>query len=295
MNPVALGLSHLGVACMKAMASWPLAWIRGLGTFFGHLLYIVAHSRRHVVLTNLALCFPQWSEAERRTMARRTFVCFAQTFLDRSWLWHAPPNVLEKRLRLHGALHELEGHQPTIVFSPHFYGLDAGAVAVCMRVPRPFTGISTPQANPVIDAWINTGRHRLGQVHMYTRMEGAKGNLQSLKAGGVLYLLPDMDFGTEGTVFVPFYGVMASTVTSIHRFARLARAKVISVVPRLTAQGYEVEVMAAWADFPSRDMEADTLRGNRLLESFINRSPEQYFWVHKRFKTRPPGHPPVYD
>jgi len=110
----------------------------------------------------------------------------------------------------------------------------------------------------------------------------------------VLYLLPDMDFGAEGTVFVPFYGVQASTVPSIHRFARLARAKVISVVPRLTPQGYDVEVLPAWPDFPTQDMAADTWRGNQLLETLIKRSPEQYFWVHKRFKTRPPGQPSVY-
>jgi len=293
-NPLTRLLSHSAIGLMKLMARWPLPWLRALGWVFGHILYALAHSRRRIVQTNLALCFPELSQAQRTQLARRTFVCFAQTFLDRSWLWHAPPALLEKRLHLHGALAELEGQQPTIVFSPHFYGLDAGAVAVCMSVPRPFTGISTPQANPVIDAWINTGRHRLGQVHMFTRNEGAKGNLKSLREGGVLYLLPDMDFGAEGTVFVPFYGVQASTVPSIHRFARLARAKVISVVPRLTPQGYDVEVLPAWPDFPTQDMAADTRRGNQLLETFIQRSPEQYFWVHKRFKTRPPGQPPVY-
>lgn len=294
MNPLTRVLSHAAIGLMKLMARWPLPLLRALGWVLGHLLHALAHSRRRIVLTNLALCFPALSQTQRSDLARRTFVCFAQTFLDRSWLWHGPPALVKKRLHLHGALAELEGHHPTIIFSPHFYGLDAGAVAVCMAVPRPFTGISTPQANPVIDAWINTGRHRLGQVRMFTRNEGAKGNLNSLRAGGVLYLLPDMDFGADGTVFVPFYGVAASTVPSIHRFARLARAKVISVVPRLTPKGYDVEVLPVWPDFPTGDRVADTCRGNQMLEGYIHRSPEQYFWVHRRFKTRPPGQPPVY-
>ena len=110
----------------------------------------------------------------------------------------------------------------------------------------------------------------------------------------MFYLLPDMDFGPSDSVFVPFFGVPAATLPSVPRFARLGRAKVITVLPRITPQGYTVELMPAWKDFPGDDAVADTALMNRRLEGFIATMPEQYYWVHKRFKTRPPGETGVY-
>ena len=95
-------------------------------------------------------------------------------------------------------------------------------------------------------------------------------------------------------MFVSFYGVPAATVPSLSRFARLGRAKVVPVVTRMTRDGYEVRVLPAWADFPSDDVVADTALMNQRLEAYIDEMPDQYFWVHKRFKTRPPGEPGVY-
>jgi KDO2-lipid IV(A) lauroyltransferase len=283
-----------GIAFMRALAPLPLPVVRALGTGLGWLLYAVVVPRRHVVQVNLALCFPELSPAERTALTRQTFVFFAQTWLDRSWLWHGRREVLQKRLTLHGALHEFEGHAPTIVFSPHFYGLDAGATAINMHIDRDFTSIYSEQSNPLLDRWIKAGRLRFGRVRLFLRSEGVKANVAALRSGEVLYLLPDMDFGSESTVFVPFFGVPTATVPSIPRFARLGRAKVISVVPRLTPTGYDVEVMPAWDNYPSGDLEADTAMVNQHLERFIRTMTAQYYWVHKRFKSRPPGLPPVY-
>jgi KDO2-lipid IV(A) lauroyltransferase len=286
--------TRAGIAFMRLLAHFPLPVVRGLGAALGWVLYAVAVPRRRVVQVNLALCFPERSAAERRSLARQTFVYFAQTWLDRSWLWHGRPEVLARRLHLHGALNEFEGHAPTIVFSPHFYGLDAGATAINMAIDRDFTSIYSEQSNPLLDQWIKAGRLRFGRVRLFLRSEGVKANVSALRSGEVLYLLPDMDFSFEGTVFVPFFGVPTATVPSIPRFARLGRAKVISVVPRLTAKGYDVEVMPAWPNYPSGDLEADTALVNQHLERFINTMPAQYYWVHKRFKSRPAGLPPVY-
>jgi KDO2-lipid IV(A) lauroyltransferase len=103
-----------------------------------------------------------------------------------------------------------------------------------------------------------------------------------------------MDFGRDQTVFVPFYGVQAATVPSLSRFARLGRAKVVPVVSKLTREGYEIEVLPAWEDFPSEDAVADTALMNQRLQSYIDTMPSQYYWVHRRFKTRPEGEEPVY-
>lgn len=287
-------LTSLGLGIMRLTALLPLSWVRALGSVLGFLLYALVPSRRKVVLTNLALCFPQWPDDHRRRTARRTFVYLAQAWLDRGWLWHAPEAVLRRRLRLSGALYEFEGLAPTVVFSPHFYGLDAGATAINMNIEREFTSIYTPQANVGVDEWIKAGRLRWGRVQLFQRADGVKANVAGLRSGQVLYLLPDMDFGPAGSVFVPFFGVQAATVPSIARFARLGRAKVITVVPRMTTDGYEVEILPAWKDFPGGDLLADTARGNALLETLVLSMPDQYYWVHRRFKSRPPGQPAVY-
>jgi KDO2-lipid IV(A) lauroyltransferase len=189
---------------------------------------------------------------------------------------------------------ELNDPQPVVIFAPHFVGLDAGWTALTQQLPRHFTTIYTDQANKIMDAWILAGRQRFGSAQLFGRVAGVKTIVTALRSGDPLYLLPDMNYGPEESVFVPFYGVNAATVPSLSRFAKLGRAKVVPVVTRMTATGYEVQVMPRWSNFPSDNPLADTARMNSHLESYINTMPEQYFWVHKRFKDRPAGHPAVY-
>ncbi len=287
-------ISRLGILFMRLLALLPLAWVRALGVALGWLLYLVVVPRRRVVQANLALCFPHWEARRRAALVPRVFVRFAQAWLDRSWLWHGAPRKTLRRLRLTGAVHELEGSAPTVVFAPHFVGLDAGWTALTQQLRRPFTTIYTDQADKVLDAWILAGRRRFGDVRLFGRVDGVKAIVAALRDGAPLYLLPDMNFGPEESVFVPFYGQPAATVPSLSRFARLGRARVVPLVTRLTREGYEVKVLPAWDDVPSADAVADTALMNLRLQSWIDEMPEQYYWVHKRFKTRPPGMPPVY-
>lgn len=275
--------------CLVVIGYLPLPVVRFLGAILGWLLYGLVPSRRRVVQVNLALCFPHWSPAQRRRHAQRTFVLFAQAWMDRGWLWHAATSITQRRLRLVGAVTALSGDVPTVIFAPHFVGMDAGWTALTQQLPRRFSTIYTDQANKVADAWILQGRKRYGDARLFGRIEGVKPILAGLKAGEPLYLLPDMNFGPEESVFVPFYGVPAATVPSLSRFARLGRAQVVPVVTRLTDDGYEVRVLPAWDDFPTGDLLADTALMNQRLEGYINAMPDQYYWVHKRFKDRPAG------
>jgi KDO2-lipid IV(A) lauroyltransferase len=290
--------SKLGIGFMRSLAHVPFPLVRGFGAVLGRLLHGVALSRRRVVDVNLALCFPDKSPAERRRMARETFVYVAQSWLDRSWLWHAPEEVVARHLKVVGAAAEIDeianGQEPMILFAPHFYGLDAAATALTMHTARPSTTIYTTQRDPMVDQWISEGRKRFGNVITLNRVDGIKPILAGLRKGGLLYLLPDMDFGRDQTVFVPFYGVQAATVPSLSRFARLGRAKVVPVVAKLTPDGYEIEVLPAWQDFPSDDAVADTALMNQRLQGYIDSMPSQYYWVHRRFKTRPDGEATVY-
>ena len=286
--------SHAVIFFMRVLARLPLAWLRAVGAALGVLLFHLLRSRRAVAETNLALCFPALPAQDRRELVRQIFIRFTQAWLDRGWLWHGAPERTLQRLKIIGDVGQLQGNAPTVLFVPHFVGLDAGATALSQQVPRDFNTIFTPQSNQVMDAWIAQGRRRFGNARLFDRRQGVKEIVASLRQGQPLYLLPDMDFGAKDAFFVLFYGVAAATVPSLSRFARLGRAKVVPVLTRMTPYGYEVEVLPAWTDFPSDDAEADTALMNRRLQDYIATMPEQYFWVHKRFKTRPPGAAEVY-
>jgi KDO2-lipid IV(A) lauroyltransferase len=287
-------LTRFGIGVMHLLAVLPLHWVRAAGRLLGWLLYALARSRRRVVWINLRLCFPELTEVQLRAAAVATFVHFAQAWLDRSWLWHGSTRVLQRRLALRGELRELEGAAPVVIFAPHFVGLDAGWTALTSRLPRHFTTIYSNQVDETLDAWILAGRKRFGGPRLFGRDDGLKPVVQAVRAGHPLYLLPDMNITRQPSVFVPFYGVPAATLTSLSRFASLGRAKVVPVVTRMTLTGYDTHVLAAWAEFPTGDLIADAATMNRTLQHYIDAMPTQYYWVHKRFKVRPAGAQPVY-
>jgi KDO2-lipid IV(A) lauroyltransferase len=282
---------------MRLLALLPLRGLRVLGHALGWLLWALAHSRRHIVRTNLELCFPEKSAAQIDQLARDHFVNFAQALLDRAWLWHAPMDAVQARLQWVGspeAFAQLDAKGPRIVFAPHFVGLDAGGLALTLRAAKPVAFIFVPQHNKLMDDWVNRGRQRTGNVKPYFRQEGVKQIMTGLRHGEMLHLSPDMDFGPEESIFVPFMGVSTATVPSLSRFARLGRAPVLTMVTRMTPKGYEMTLKTAWENFPTDDVEADTVRMNVDLAEAIWQSPAQYYWVHKRFKTRAEGQAPVY-
>ena len=291
-----MSASKIAIAGMHVLAKLPLPVLRGLGKVVGRVLFVVAGRRRKIALRNFALCFPDVPEAQRRAWAKETFEVFCQTFLDRSWLWFGSEALVRSRVKLTGAVHELEGDQPTIVFAPHFYSMDAGGLALPLNTEREFTSIFATNPDPALDAWFMAGRQRFGKVRMLNRADGVKPIISSLRKGGLLYLLPDMDYGKQDSVFVPFFAVPeTATIPSLSRFARLGKAKVVGLYNRMTPEGYVAELTPAWENFPTDDHVADTARMNRELEAAIRTMPAQYYWVHKRFKTRPDGQASLYE
>lgn len=288
-------MAHVLIALMRFIALLPLSWVRLLGHGLGSLLWLAARSRRHIVRVNLALCFPELSPAQRQALAYRHFVAFGQSVLDRAWLWHAPMEVVRSRLQWTGDVSALTEPGPLVMFAPHFVGLDAGGTAVSNKLPAPVAFIFSAQSNPVVEQWVRAGRERGGNVRPHFRHQGMRQILSGFKRGESLHLSPDMDLGRKESIFVPFMNVQqAATVTSLSRLSRAAHARVVPLVTRMTAQGYSIEVHPPLSDFPSPDLAHDTARMNQLLEGYIRTMPEQYHWVHRRFKTRPEGEPGVY-
>lgn len=285
---------RLAVGFMRALAPLPLPWVRGLGWLIGQVLYGLATKRRRIAETNWALCFPEQSKAERDRAVRRHFVAFAQTWLDRGWIWGDNEDRVRSRIRLVGDLKAMGDEGPVAIFAPHFLGLDAGGAALSLAFSRDFISLYARQRNVAIDQWIRAGRMKYGSVRLVEKRESLRTLVQALRQGGALYLLPDMDLGPTDSVFVPFFGINTATVPTLPRLAQLGRARVVPVMSRLTPEGYEVTILPAWDNYPTADAEADTATMNRRLEEMIATMPEQYYWVHKRFKTRPPGEPSFY-
>ncbi len=277
---------------------WLLHWLplpvqAAIGNGLGWLLYWIVVPRRRVTLTNLRLCFPELSSTECGRLARHHFKCVARSFLERGLLWFAPADRIRRLVRVEGMekVHARLGEgRPVIFLVPHFCALDTAATRLATEVNS--VSIYSTQSNKELEKWLFHGRSRFGDQYLLSRQEGVRAAVKKLREGGrIFYYLPDMDFGPRDSIFVPFFGVPAATVPGLPRIAKLARADIVSCIVRMLPRGagYEVTVGPFWEDFPTGDEYADTLRMNREIERHVLTMREQYYWVHKRFKTRPPG------
>jgi KDO2-lipid IV(A) lauroyltransferase len=285
-------MSRLLVALLWLLHWLPLGLLAPIGTGLGRLLYLAVGRRRHVVLTNLSRCFPERSESDIRALALAHFRLLGRSLLERGLLWWAPRARLDRLIRVRGDAQVralLDEGTPVILLVPHFLGLDMGGMATTSRFD--IVSIYARQHDPVIDRWLYHGRSRFGDQMLLPRDESIRSVVKAMKAGRPFYYLPDMDNGRKESVFVPFFGIPTATITGLPRFARMARARVVPVVTRMLpgGAGYEVEMGAPWEDFPGEDVHADVARMNAWIESVVRTMPEQYYWVHRRFKTRPEG------
>ena len=281
-------LSYLAIAILWLLHWLPLPALRALGWGLGRLLFVLARARREIALTNLRLCFPKMSEAERAKLARAHFVAFSRAVLDRTLGWWASRERLERTVRVTGLEHlNYSDGRPLIILCPHFVGLDAGGTRLSLTGKA--CSVYSNQSNPVFNKLLYRGRMRFNEVLLLSRQDGMRRIVKALKDGYPFYYLPDMDFGRKESIFVPFFGIQTATIPALSRLVRLTGARVVPCITRQVPDGYEVEVMPPWENFPGVSVEADTAAVNRFIESQVLRMPEQYFWLHKRFKTRPPG------
>lgn len=288
-------LTRFALGVIWLLRLLPLALLAPIGRGVGFLLYLLGRERREVVLTNLKLCFPQWSDAERRRVARAHYRAFGRSILEHGILWWSSLKRVQRLVRIEGIEHwRAVADRPVIWLAPHFVGLDMGGI----RISSEFRGVSvySRQKDPAFDEVLFHGRTRFVMPELYSRNEGVRSVIKAMRRGLPFYYLPDMDFGERDSIFVPFFGVPAATITGLSRIARLAGAAVVPAVTRQLpgAAGYVLTFYPAWRDFPSDDLERDTRRMNAFIEERVREMPEQYYWVHKRFKTRPPGEEKFY-
>ena len=273
----------------------PLPVLGRIGDAAGTLLYWIAGARRHITLTNLALCFPHWSEGQRRQVARQHFRAYMRSVLERGILWWAPEARLRKLIQVQSSLSVSEIQSgPTILLCPHFVSLDVAGVAVALDMPG--CSIYSSQSNPTLDKALRQGRTRFHAVDLFSRSQGVKPIIRAMQKNLPFFMCPDMDFGIKDAEFVPFFGIPAATLTATARIAGLTGAKVIPVVASVLPdyRGWQVHFGEVWDNFPGPDAYLATQRMNQFIEAEVVKRPSEYFWAHRRFKTRPPGLPDVY-
>ncbi|MEW6513787.1 MAG: lipid A biosynthesis acyltransferase [Pseudomonadota bacterium] len=286
-------MTRIGLGLMWLLRWLPFPLLAACGRAFGHLFYRFGRQRRHIALTNLGLCFPQLDEVQKSALAQRHFEAFGRSFLERGLLWWAAPERIRQLVRIeHGErLAALQG-RPLILLVPHFVGLDTAWTRLALE--HDMCSLYANQKNPVFNARLYRGRQRFGRQELFSRQQGVRPALKSIKSGRPFFYLPDLDYGKSDAIFVPFFGVQAATITGLSRLARLTGAAVLPVIARMTDDGYVIEVGEAWSHFPGEDIETDTVRMNAFIEQEVVKMPEQYFWLHRRFKSRPPGERRLY-
>ena len=286
-------ISRIVLGLMWLIHFLPLRVVSRIGDAVGWLAYWLIPERRKVTRINLEKCFPGMAPGEREALARAAFRLFCRSFIERGLLYWAPPKRIERLVRVDGMEHlkALEGRR-VVILAPHFVGFEAPLMRLSMGSAT--ATMYARQKDPFFERVMYAGRSRFG-LQLFPRQAGIRKALRAIQSGAIYYYLPDMDFGSKSAVFAPFFGVPAATVTGLSYIARATGAAVVPCVARmLPGGGYVGTLHPAWSDFPSGDDAADARRMNAFIEERVLEMPEQYHWLHKRFKTRPEGEPKFY-
>ncbi|MEA5097152.1 MAG: lipid A biosynthesis acyltransferase [Burkholderiaceae bacterium] len=274
----------------------PLPILGRMGNGLGSLLFRFLKRRRHITLTNLRLCFPDMPESERLSIAEQHFQAYARSVLERGILWWASEARLKRLLVIESPLPLDELNTvPTVVLCPHFVCLDVAGVAFTLHCRG--SSMYVRPKNPALNEVLRRGRLRFNPGRLFTRQDGIKPILRAVREGLPYFMLPDMDFGRDNAEFIPFFGNQAATLTALPRIAAATHARVIPVVATFLPnfRGWKAKFYPVWDNFPGSDITAATRRMNAFIEERILEAPAEYFWTHRRFKTRPEGEPDVYN
>ncbi|MBV8470719.1 MAG: lipid A biosynthesis acyltransferase [Burkholderiaceae bacterium] len=277
---------------------WCLSWLpfrvcSFLGRILGAVLYHLLGRRRRIGEINLRLCFPNLSEAERTRLLKENFVAMSQMILEYGYCWFTSEQRFRKIVQVTGLEHLKNAQgRPVILQMPHFTGLDLAGLRLSLETP--VVSIYAKQKDPWLDNFFRSKRLRFKSGEVFSRQAGIRQSIKAMKKGMSLYYLPDQDHGPLDSVFVNFFGIPASTLTGPSRLASMMDAVVLPCYPRRTRNGYVVVIEPPMPDFPSGNLQTDARHMNAVIERQVMKIPHQYFWLHKRFKTRPQGESDVY-
>jgi KDO2-lipid IV(A) lauroyltransferase len=274
---------------------------RRLGLFLvaplAPLAYRLARRRRRIAERNIERCFPDWTADQRRKLVRESFDSLARMIVELAWCWSGPRNRIEGFSQVNGMQHieaALAKGKGVLLVTGHFSCLEMGA-RILGRQLKHAGGVYRPLANPVMEWYLARGRRTFTQFMISKR--NARQAVRVLRKGALLWYAPDQDFGPTQSVFAPFFNIQTASLLATHRLPKMTGCPVIPMFPRYDKKSgtYTVEILPVLENFPGDDPVTDLARINALIEARVREEPEQYWWIHRRFKTRPEGEPPFYD
>jgi KDO2-lipid IV(A) lauroyltransferase len=284
----------LGIGLLRLVALLPYTWMMRIGRVLGRLGRRLAGRRNHYVETNLRLCFPDMAEAARDALATRHFEAVGMAIMDFAIAWWWSDRRLYRLVEIEGRENiesAMSRGKGVIFLTAHFTSIEISGrllADICPALP-----MYRPSNNPLLENIMIANRQR--HVERTIPRSDVRLMLRTLQQGKGVWFAPDQNFGAKGGVFAPFFGIPASSNTSLSRFAEMTGAAVVPfVVFRRPAGGYRMVVEPALSAFPSGDATADAAMYNAITERWVRHAPEQYNWLHRRFKKRPAGEAPLY-
>lgn len=277
------------IGILKLIAPMSIKTHVKLGNGIGALAYRIIPRRRKITEVNIRLCFPELDKAAQQKLVKDCINQNAIGLLETARAWFADPESIRNELEVHGLENLKQAHslgRGVIVIGGHYSSLDLGSVMASRYVD--FSGMYRPHKNLLMDKIMRESRLRLAKI---VDRDDMRTIIRSLKAGENLWYAPDQDYGAAVSVFAPFFGVEAATIKTTTKLAQIndSPVLVLSYHRKPDNSGYIMRFSEALEGFPTGDQIADATRINQELEQEIRRCPAQYMWVHRRFKTRPPG------
>ena len=271
-----------------------------LGRTLGNLMYHVMPRRRHIAGINISLCFPELDAAARQRLLRQSFQSVSISLFETAMSWWASDQRLAPLCHIDGLSHLQQALQRAreqdtgvILLSAHFTCLEIGGRLLALH--QPFAVMYKKHRNAVFEKVMKQARET--QFQQAIPQEDIRAMLRALKQHLAVWYAPDQDLGRNRSVFAPFMGIPAATLIAPARLTRMSKSLVVPFFPMRMpdGKGYQLTLLPALEDFPVDDEVANASRINRLIEAQLRKAPEQYLWLHRRFKTRPDNEPSVYD
>jgi len=289
-------LTWLGIGLLWLIVLLPYPLLRRLGRLLGRIAMRVMKRRARIAYRNLELCFPDMDEKARHALVVKNFESVGMGLIETGMAWFWPDWRIQRWFSVRG-LENIKAIQAQkrgiLLLGVHFLTLELGARI--FGINEPGIGVYRPNDNPLLD-WLQTWGRMRSNKSMIDRKD-LKGMIKALKKGEVIWYAPDHDYGPRASVFVPFFGVeQAATTTGTWMLAKTSGAAILPFVPRRKADGtgYEMILMEPEFDPPLDDAETTAAWMNKVVERCVMMAPDQYMWLHRRFKTRPEGVPSRY-
>lgn len=286
----------IALLLLRVISPLPFRWQMLIGKTLGRLAMPLVPKRRRIVEVNLRLCFPDLDDARIETLVREHFESTGMSMIEMGLAWFISDARARRLVRITGgenARREIEQGHAVILLSGHFSGNEIIGIGVLSVLPVMGAMYRAPN-NALADQVVRRSRHR--STKYLIPKAGLRQMLRLLKKGVPVWYASDQAYDRRGSALVPFFGVPAMTSLALTQIARMSKAKVVPYLPRRRAdlRGYDAQFLPALESFPTDDEVADAERVHHLLEEHIREAPAQYYWLHRRFKNRPPSLPDVY-